>query len=84
MTPEQAARDLLEHLEHPRAQEMTAGDVVELANLISEVRELREALRKILVLADQCDPCGGGGPFGCDPISKIATNALAGHLTDKA
>ena len=34
-TPEQQARDLLERLGHPRAQELSAGDVVELANLIN-------------------------------------------------
>lgn len=35
-TPEQQARDMLERLGHPRAQELTAGDVVELANLIAD------------------------------------------------
>jgi hypothetical protein len=39
MTPEQAARDMLRRLEHPRADELTAGDVVELANLIAGRRE---------------------------------------------
>ena len=38
---EQQARDLLERLEHPRAQEFSAGDVVELANLIRENRALK-------------------------------------------
>jgi hypothetical protein len=39
-TPEQEARDLLERLGMDEAQSCTAGDVVELANLIAEVRRL--------------------------------------------
>lgn len=36
MSAEQQARDMLERLEHPRAQELSAGDLVELASLIAE------------------------------------------------
>jgi hypothetical protein len=43
-TPEQEARDMLEMMGMPDAQSMTAGDVVLLANLIAEVRRLREEL----------------------------------------
>ena len=35
-TPEQAARDMLERMDIENAQSFTAGDVVELANLIAE------------------------------------------------
>jgi hypothetical protein len=40
-TPEQEARNLLERMGWERAQELSAGDVVELANLIAEVRRYR-------------------------------------------
>jgi hypothetical protein len=46
-TAEQRARDLLTRLEHPRAQDLTAGDVVELANLIAYARSLQEAMHAI-------------------------------------
>ena len=35
-TPEQKARDLLERMEIPNAQDYTAGELVELANLFAE------------------------------------------------
>ena len=38
MTAEQKARDMLERMGVPGAQSMTAGDLVELANLIAERR----------------------------------------------
>lgn len=43
MTPEQEARDMLERMGVEGAQDFTAGDLVELANLIAEVNELRRA-----------------------------------------
>lgn len=45
-TPEQQARDMLERMGVENAQSFTAGDVVELANMISE---LGQAKRKILL-----------------------------------
>lgn len=36
ITPEQKARDLLERMEVPNAQEFSAGDLVELANLFDK------------------------------------------------
>lgn len=48
-TPEQQARDMLERLGHPRAQELSAGDVVELANLIAETTDkTRNMLQSLL------------------------------------
>lgn len=41
LTPEQRARDMLERLDHPDAQSLSAGEVVELANLIAENEQLR-------------------------------------------
>jgi hypothetical protein len=41
ITPEQEARDILDRMGVDGAQSMTTGDVVELANLIAEVRALR-------------------------------------------
>jgi hypothetical protein len=46
-TPEQSARDLLERLGMRRAQHLTAGDVVELANILSRVTQLEAALRAV-------------------------------------
>lgn len=40
MTAEQKARDMLERMGVPDAQSYTAGDIVELANLISMVQQL--------------------------------------------
>lgn len=40
-TPEQEARDMLEEAGVANAQEMTAGDLVGIANLIAELRHLR-------------------------------------------
>lgn len=41
MTAEQDARDMLERMDVPGAQGMTAGDVVELANLLRNYRNAR-------------------------------------------
>jgi hypothetical protein len=41
-TAEQKARDLLERCGVEDAQEFSAGDLVELANLIAEVESLRQ------------------------------------------
>lgn len=46
-TLEQKARNLLDRLEHPRAQDLSAGDVVELANLIAEHGEMLAALKAV-------------------------------------
>lgn len=40
--PEQRARDMLEQMGVENAQSMTSGDLVELANLISNCRKLTE------------------------------------------
>ncbi len=41
MSAEQQSRDLLERLGMPRAQSLTAGDVIELANLITDANRVR-------------------------------------------
>lgn len=55
-TPEQAARDLLERIGVEDAQTFTAGDVVELANLISELRQWRELGAELERLAADIKP----------------------------
>lgn len=39
---EQQARDMLERLGHPKAQEKSAGEVVEIANLLNDRAKLRK------------------------------------------
>lgn len=46
MSAEQEAREMLERMGWDDAQSLTAGDVVELANLIAEVRLLRRLVGK--------------------------------------
>jgi len=56
MTPEQKARDLLERMEVNGAQNFSAGEIVELANLIDDADTLRaelSELRNCAVLSDQ-------------------------------
>lgn len=73
-TPEQEARDLLERLsdcaQYTDPQAMSSGDIVELANLIAEVRRLRRAVeptREPVTSASRCTGCGellaDGQPF---------------------
>lgn len=45
-TPEQQARDMLQRMDVPGAQAMSAGEVVELANLIEEAERLRALLKE--------------------------------------
>ena len=57
MTPEQEARNILERMGIENAQSFTAGDVVEIANLIAEIENLKVTLREIVTLAnDTTDP----------------------------
>lgn len=44
-TPEQAARDILDRMDVDGAQSMSAGDVVEIANLIADNRHFRSLFR---------------------------------------
>lgn len=64
MTPEQRARDMLERLEHPRAQELSAGDVVELANLIAERDVLNLVLHTLSQYANHPPTCPKGTGIG--------------------
>lgn len=50
---EQQARDLLERLGVEDAQSFSAGDVVELANLIADAEHLRVLIRRGLAYGDQ-------------------------------
>ena len=50
ITPEQKARDLLERLEHPRAQELTAGEVAELADLLARQPDPPVRIERALVI----------------------------------
>jgi hypothetical protein len=63
---EQEARDILERMGIDGAQEMTAGDLVELGNVIAENRRL--AMLKHPIGIGVCDGCGRDGIrlFACD------------------
>lgn len=88
---EQQARDLLERLGHPRAQELTAGDVVELANLLNPVldapteRRLREYLwlshGHTRVYGDdgemQCGDCLPVYDYKRAPLADVVRTAIA-------
>lgn len=54
-TPEQEARDILERMEIDGAQSFSAGELVELADLISDARMLRNATSVINDHAYQID-----------------------------
>jgi hypothetical protein len=66
VTPEQRARELLDRMDVPGALDMTAGDVVELANLIAErdhLMRLRDAAADADEdMADHPPPGLAGGP----------------------
>lgn len=46
-TPEQQVRDILERMGYKDAQSLTAGDVVELANIIAENTQLKFRLSRM-------------------------------------
>ena len=52
-TLEQQARDMLERAGVESAQSMTSGDLVEVANMMNEVYELRAALERARALAEK-------------------------------
>lgn len=60
ITAEQKARDLLDRMDIDGAQEMTAGDVLELANLIAR----RDALEKAMEFISTADSGGEIFPSG--------------------
>jgi hypothetical protein len=74
-SPEQQARDLLERLEHPDAQSLSAGEVVELANLIAENERLIAGIRKNIGGCGQCEGRGqamsGGELIDCDECADL-------------
>lgn len=47
MSPEQEVRDILERMEVENAQSMTAGDVVELADIIARLRYLEKMIFQV-------------------------------------
>ena len=55
MTPEQEARDILERMEINGAQSMTSGDVVELANIIADYRQLIANADKLRNIVERID-----------------------------
>ena len=57
MTPEQKARDMLERMGVEGAQNFSAGDLVELANLIAEKGDMRQ-LREKAPLVEIFDAAG--------------------------
>ena len=58
-TLEQEARDMLYRMGFERAHELSAGDVVELANLLDEVRRLRgTAMRRAVLTFPHPTPGG--------------------------
>lgn len=69
MTAEQQARDLLERMGVDGAQQMTAGDVVELANLIEQRDHLARTLKR--ALDDFDDPRTlSVGDMSCDWVDE--------------
>jgi hypothetical protein len=56
ISAEQEARDMLERLDVEDAQSFTAGDVVELANLIAEASRLRAVVERVRHLATTYTP----------------------------
>ena len=46
-TPEQEARNILERMEIKGAQNFSAGELAEIANIIAEIARLRAALQRI-------------------------------------
>lgn len=74
-TLEQAARDLLERMEIDGAQSMTAGELVELANLLAVYRMAMSVVKMILERADS----------RIDPIDQELLRAaqLADHLSQQ-
>lgn len=60
-TPEQEARDIMERMGIENAQQFTAGDVVELANLIADHRRLQRAIhligKAVEDYAKRCESC---------------------------
>jgi len=57
LTPEQEARDLLERMWVDDAQDWSAGDVAELANILARLAEAERLLSESEALL--CDPQGG-------------------------
>lgn len=74
MTAEQQARDLLDRMGIEGAQQMTAGDVAELANLIEERERLRSAAAQELAAerercAAEVDPDWSRPAGGCCSVA---------------
>lgn len=93
LSPEQRARDMLERMGVRRAQSMTAGDVVELANLIAHHDELQASdptwdytpgAEKYPALSSGEGTPAAFPPFGftredVDRLRQIAVDAEARH-----
>lgn len=70
-TPEQQARDMLDRMGIQRAQAMSAGDVVELANLISAMGALIDERNQVIQALTQCHEA-----FQARQDSGVAEQAL--------
>ena len=64
VSAEQQARDMLERIGVENAQSFTAGDLVELANLISESKRLTAHASALEAWAAKGDRILGSGAFG--------------------
>lgn len=66
VTCEQRARDMLERMGWERAQTLTAGDVVELANMLAERTRLRMDVDRLQAVVDKL-------PNGVDTLRTVQT-----------
>ena len=69
-TPEQQARDLLTRLGYPRAETLSSGDVLELANLIAD----RDARGRLFRLEFAC-----GCTIELDPVDGTICGSARDH-----
>lgn len=71
-TPEQQARDLMEQCGVEDAQSFSAGDVVALANFISDANDFRDAVEEIRHISTSYTP----SPDVVADIAEIAAQAI--------
>lgn len=79
-TAEQLARDLLERLGVDAAQDMSAGDVIELANLIAALHGLRIVVQEVI---DEWRGISPASESMCDQLAeRLARNVTLYQFKD--
>ena len=71
MTLERQARDLLQRMGIKDVQRITAGDVVELANLIGEAKRLRKAADRALTFIAAGNYLGDDADEAADVLLEL-------------